>query len=97
MYERVNDLKKQKPELRTLLAVGGWNLGSAPFTEMVATEASRQKFALNAVDFLRNRSFDGLEMDWEYPGGRGSPPEDKQRFTALLKVCRRLFLSIMIF
>ncbi len=86
MYERVNDLKKQKPGLRTVLAVGGWNMGSTPFSQMVATQESRHTFALHAVSYLRNRSFDGLEMDWEYPGGRGSPPEDKQRFTALLQV-----------
>ena len=39
-YERFNDLKKINPNLKILLAVGGWNLASAPFTEMVATAES---------------------------------------------------------
>jgi chitinase len=38
--------------LKTSLAVGGWNLGSAPFTRMVATAASRQQFATSTVKFL---------------------------------------------
>jgi chitinase len=85
-----------------MLAVGGWNHGSAPFTQMVATEQSRAEFVENSYQFMKKYGFDGLDLgksnmklffeslyhslDWEYPADRGSPPEDRQRFTQLVEV-----------
>jgi chitinase len=86
----VNKLKTKNPNLKTLVAVGGWNMGSAPFMEMVATAEGRKDFADHAVQFLRDRDFDGLDLDWEYPANRGSPPADKANFVLLVKV-RRAF------
>ncbi|XP_032898834.1 acidic mammalian chitinase-like [Amblyraja radiata] len=85
LYKEVNSLKNKNSNLKTLLSVGGWNFGTQKFTAMVASSGTRQIFIKSVIAFLRGYGFDGLDIDWEYPGSRGSPPVDKHLYTILVQ------------
>lgn len=86
-YEELNNLKLANPELKTLLAVGGWNMGTKPFSDMARNKKHRRAFIDSSVRFLRKWEFDGLDLDWEFPAKRdGSRKEDRESFTHLVRV-----------
>ena len=66
MYEKVTALKKKGKKV--LIALGGWNdsLGSK-YSVLVNNAAYRSIFINDAVRFLKEHNFDGLDLDWEYP------------------------------
>lgn len=77
-----------------MLAIGGWNEGSARFSPLVADEERRQEFVKNVVKFLRVNHFDGLDLDWEYPAFRdGGKPRDRDNYAQLVQVRKDSIVS----
>ncbi|XP_048408803.1 acidic mammalian chitinase-like isoform X1 [Stegostoma tigrinum] len=91
LYKSFNNLKKQSPQLKTLLGIGGWNFGTQRFTSMVSTKKNRTIFINSAIQFLKKHNFDGLNLDWKYPAVRGSPADDKKRYSILLMEMKKAF------
>ncbi|GAA5829530.1 hypothetical protein JCM5353_001283 [Sporobolomyces roseus] len=61
----------QKGGAKALLSVGGWT-GSALFSGLVAKEDTRKAFVDAMVKAMEDSSFDGIDIDWEYPGKAGA-------------------------
>ena len=51
---------------------------------MASNSTSRQEFAQSVILFLDRYGFNGIDLDWEYPGVRGGTPEDQDNFTKLI-------------
>ncbi|EDW85810.1 uncharacterized protein Dwil_GK23269 [Drosophila willistoni] len=85
--QKFNALKLKNPTLKTLVAVGGWNEGSKKFSLLASDPEKRSRFIDDVVKFLQRHGFDGLDLDWEYPGQRHSLENlnDRQNFVTLLK------------
>ncbi|CAB4054658.1 E3.2.1.14 [Lepeophtheirus salmonis] len=85
-------LKTYNKELKTMVAIGGWNEASKKFSPMVADPERRYTFIKSAVQFLRRYNFDGIDLDWEYPTQRdGGRPQDKENYAKLIKEMREAF------
>uniref|UniRef100_A0A6G1S735 chitinase n=1 Tax=Aceria tosichella TaxID=561515 RepID=A0A6G1S735_9ACAR len=89
--KRFTNLKRINPDLKTLVAIGGWNEGSIKYSKMASDPEARARFVDSVVNFLAKYNFDGLDLDWEYPGSRGGASYDKQNFVKLLRQLHEAF------
>lgn len=65
-------LKNKHPHLILLPSFGGWTL-SKPFHDMATKASYRQRFVRSAVTLIaKHDAFDGIDIDWEFPGGGGN-------------------------
>ena len=71
---------------KVIVALGGWGQ-SAGFSPMAADTAARRRFITNLVSFCEANSYDGVDLDWEYPANAA----DRTNFTTLVHEMRAAF------
>lgn len=70
-FAQLKELKQNKPALKILPSFGGWTM-SEPFHAMAKDKAAIEHFSQSAVALIAQYDFfDGIDLDWEYPGGGG--------------------------
>jgi chitinase len=108
-FNQLKKLKALHPDLKVLMSVGGWTY-SKYFHDAALTDASRKKFVSSCIDLYIKGNlpaaegaggdgvaagiFDGIDVDWEWPGAEGHPgnhlaAEDKHNLTLLLAEFRK--------
>ncbi len=93
--------KKDYPELKLLLFIGGWGKNADGFSEMAKDDAKRALFCSECVRLCNEYGLDGVDLDWEYPtyaakttlsdGSyyyNGADKADKKNFSVLVKELR---------
>lgn len=106
LYPQIFKLKQQsKQPIRVFLTIGGWNFNDPQdpqgngqlthrlFSQMVANGKNRKEFIDSAIEYAHRYGFDGIDIDWEYPGDltRGGSEEDLSNFVQFLTECQTAF------
>ena len=99
-YHQLEKLNAKNPNLKTLIACGGWGPYYQAFSEIAGSEANRTKFSNSVVKFIRDYDFNGIDIDWEFPvtglkqtygvnpEDKIGKPEDKHNYSLFLKSLR---------
>lgn len=71
LFESVEAIRaKFRSGTKILVAIGGWG-DDKGFPEAARSRDTRQQFANNVAKMLRDTGANGVDIDWEYPGGNG--------------------------
>lgn len=86
LYIRLYGLKRRNMALKILLAVGGWSAKSLGFNLATRNAQNRSRFINQTIRLLREWNFDGVDLDWEFPGDRERDADvrSKENFNALV-------------
>ncbi|KAJ0424780.1 hypothetical protein BJY00DRAFT_326015 [Aspergillus carlsbadensis] len=99
LFKDTTSVKAIKEEIKVFVSIGGWTFSDNDtstqplFGEIAADSTKRKTFANNVVHFMKQYGFDGVDLDWEYPGApdRRGNPEDTANYVLLLKTLREVF------
>lgn len=86
--ESIIELAKQQGT-KVVLSIGGWET-SNNFPQVSADPKKRANFAHWCIKHIQDYGFDGIDIDWEFPGYKkhNGTDQDRENFTILLRTIR---------
>ena len=81
----MKQLRQKNPDLKVMIAIGGWNEGVKKYSDMVSDGAVRKNFVESVVKFVELHEFDGLDLDWEYPGDSERGGKHSDRYLTMIR------------
>ncbi|KAJ7864427.1 hypothetical protein B0H14DRAFT_3443479 [Mycena olivaceomarginata] len=97
LWKRTTALKKRNPTLKVFLSIGGWTFNDPPtqkiFSNMVGSDANTKTFISSVLKVFEAYGFDGLDVDWEYPGAddRGGIAADTKNYVTFMAALKKAF------
>ncbi|PCH06613.1 Chitinase II [Penicillium occitanis (nom. inval.)] len=86
LFSTVEEVRsKFVPGTAVMIAIGGWG-DMEGFSKAAATPRSRKLFAQNIRKMIRETGADGVDIDWEYPGGNGDDYKRIQNFEKIWEI-----------
>jgi chitinase len=85
-YVEIMKHRQVNTNLKVLLGINTNTGPSVAFSQMAQSKESVEEFVVNTLLFIRRHDFDGIDLQWEYPGTNPSTSGDKEKFTHLVKV-----------
>lgn len=81
IYQRLMLHKKKDPDLRVYIAIGGWTFNdpgptATTFSDIAASVPRQRTFIQSLMSFMSTYGFDGVDLDWEYPGAKDRSGRD---------------------
>ena len=91
-YKKFVDMRNMYPDKKFLIAVGGWtDSRTTKYSKMLKSPSLRANFVSEAVKFIQEHRFDGLDLDYEYPSYQ-TPENEKAYFSAWVRELKTAFL-----
>ncbi len=85
-FQSIVDLKKENPDLKVLITIGG--TCQSGLSDMAADPANRSSLAGQCRRVIEQYGIDGIDFDWEFPTVNGGRPDDYENFALVLKEVR---------
>src|SRR6185369_9418329 len=76
--------------VKVLVSIGGsGDTKDSTFRVIAGNPNYRKNLADNLYRFVVANHYDGVDIDWEFPGAKGAFPEDKKNFNRLMATIRQ--------
>lgn len=80
-----NILTKRRDGIRVCICITGYGSETKAFSDAASTSEGRVKLAKSIVNAIEEYHFDGIDIDWEYPGSYRPVSQDRRNHALFME------------